>query len=153
MIDIYNLRRFLLLQMIKDARDVGSTLGLGRFPGGGNGNPLQYSCLKSPVDWSAWLATTTHIAHFPKVLQVLVDHSKHAFMVAVNVLFITVNTQKDAFCICSAWHAYYTCLKHNNFICRFIPVSHILPSNFPFKSHAKNCAKKRYPPFIPMSAF
>ena len=49
-------------------------------------------------------------------------------------------------------HAYYTCLKHNNFICRFIPVSHILPSNFPFKSHAKNCAKKRYPPFIPMSA-
>ena len=67
---------------------------------------------------------------------------------------ITGNTQKDAFCICSAWHAYHTCLKHNNFICGLIPVSHILPSNFPFKSHAKkNCAKKRYPPFIHMSPF
>ena len=28
----------------------GSILGLGRFPGGGNGNPLQYSCLGSPKD-------------------------------------------------------------------------------------------------------
>ena len=81
MIDIYNLKMFLLLQMIKDARDVGSILGLGRSPGGGNDNPLQYSCLENPVDRSAWLATTTHIAHFPKVLRVLVDHSKHAFMV------------------------------------------------------------------------
>ena len=28
--------------------DVGSILGLGRFPGGGHGNPLQYSCLENP---------------------------------------------------------------------------------------------------------
>ena len=31
-----------------DARDVGSILGLGRPHGGGNGNPLQYSCLENP---------------------------------------------------------------------------------------------------------
>ena len=31
-----------------DARDVGLTPGLGRSPGGGHGNPLQYSCLKNP---------------------------------------------------------------------------------------------------------
>ena len=30
-----------------DARDAGSIPGLRRFPGGGNGNPLQYSCLKN----------------------------------------------------------------------------------------------------------
>ena len=31
--------------------------GLGRSPGGGNGNPLQYSCLKNSMDREAWLAT------------------------------------------------------------------------------------------------
>ena len=40
-----------------DARDVGSIPGLGRFPGGGHGNPLQYSCLKNPRDREAWWAT------------------------------------------------------------------------------------------------
>ena len=31
-----------------NAGDLGSISGLGRFPGGGHGNPLQYSCLKNP---------------------------------------------------------------------------------------------------------
>ena len=39
-----------------DARDAGSVPGLGRLTGGGNGNPLQYSCLGSPVDRGAWRA-------------------------------------------------------------------------------------------------
>ena len=30
---------------------------LGRSPGGGNGNPLQYSCLRNPMDRGAWWAT------------------------------------------------------------------------------------------------
>ena len=38
-------------------RDMGSTPGLGRSPGGGHGNPLQYSCLGSPMDIGAWWAT------------------------------------------------------------------------------------------------
>ena len=33
----------------RDIRDTGSVLGLGRSPGGGQDNPLQYSCLKNPV--------------------------------------------------------------------------------------------------------
>ena len=33
-----------------DAGDTGSIPGLGRSPGGGNGSPLQYSCLKNPMD-------------------------------------------------------------------------------------------------------
>ena len=41
----------------EDARDAGSIPGLGRSPGVGNGNPLQYSCLKNPMDRGAWLAT------------------------------------------------------------------------------------------------
>ena len=35
-------------------RDVGPIPGLGRSPGGGHGNPLQYSCLENPMDWGAW---------------------------------------------------------------------------------------------------
>ena len=36
-----------------DGRDVGSISGFGRSPGGGNGNPLQYSCLENPMDGGA----------------------------------------------------------------------------------------------------
>ena len=39
-----------------DVRDVGLTPGLQRSPGGGHGNPLQYSCLENPMDREAcWL--------------------------------------------------------------------------------------------------
>ena len=37
--------------------DVSLIPGLGRFPGGGNGNPLQYSCLENSMDREAWQAT------------------------------------------------------------------------------------------------
>ena len=37
-----------------DIRDAGSIPGLGRSPGEGNGNPLQYSCLENPMDRGAW---------------------------------------------------------------------------------------------------
>ena len=37
-------------------RDVGSIPESGRSPGGGHGNPLQYSCLENPVDRGAWWA-------------------------------------------------------------------------------------------------
>ena len=40
-----------------DTRDVGSIPGLGRSPGEGNGNPLQYSCLQNPIDRGSWQAT------------------------------------------------------------------------------------------------
>ena len=40
-----------------DARGMGSIPGLGRSLGGGNGNPLQYSCLENSMDRGAWQAT------------------------------------------------------------------------------------------------
>ena len=40
-----------------DTRDAGLIPGLGRSSGGGNGNPLQYSCLENPVDRGVWWAT------------------------------------------------------------------------------------------------
>ena len=48
----------LVAQMVKasayNAADPGSIPGLGRSPGEGNGNPLQYSCLENPMDGGAW---------------------------------------------------------------------------------------------------
>ena len=61
----------------RNAGDLGSIPGLGRSPGEGNGNPLQYSCLENSMDGGAWWATVhgvaksqTRLSHFtyiPKV--------------------------------------------------------------------------------------
>ena len=45
-----------------DVRDTGSIPGSGRSPGGGHGNPLQYSCLEHPMDRGAWWATVYGVA-------------------------------------------------------------------------------------------
>ena len=42
--------------------DVSLIPGLGRFPGEGNGNPLQYSCLENPRDGGAWWAAVYGVA-------------------------------------------------------------------------------------------
>ena len=46
----------------RDARDVGSIFGSGRYPGEENGNPLQYSCLENLMDRGAWQATVPRVA-------------------------------------------------------------------------------------------
>ena len=43
--------------------------GLGRSPGEGNGNPLQYSCLENPVDRGAWNATVLGVTESLKHVQ------------------------------------------------------------------------------------
>ena len=45
-----------------NAGDLGSIPGLGRSAGGGNGYPLQCSCLGNPMDKEAWWATVHGIA-------------------------------------------------------------------------------------------
>ena len=51
----------LVAQMVKKSAcnvgDIGLIPGLGRNPGGGNGNPLQSSCLENAMDRGAWRAT------------------------------------------------------------------------------------------------
>ena len=44
------------------AGDTGLIPGLGRSPGEGNGNPLQYSCLENPMGRGAWRATVHRVA-------------------------------------------------------------------------------------------
>ena len=47
---------------VGDTRDLASIPGLGRSPGEGNDNPLQYSCLENPMDRGAWQATVHMVA-------------------------------------------------------------------------------------------
>ena len=50
-----------MAQMVKNLpalqEALGSTPGLGRSPGGGNGNPLQYFCLENPMNRGTWEST------------------------------------------------------------------------------------------------
>ena len=53
-------------EFICNAGGLGSIPGLGRSPGEGSGNPLQYSCLENPMDREAWQATVhgvTRVRH------------------------------------------------------------------------------------------
>ena len=45
-----------------DVGDVGSLPGSGRSPGGGHGNPLQYSCLENAMNRGAWRASVHRVA-------------------------------------------------------------------------------------------
>ena len=67
-----------------DARDTGSIPGLGRSPGGGNGSPLQFSCLKISMDRGAWQATVRGVT---KSRTQLSPHAKDlGLFVCVHVL-------------------------------------------------------------------
>ena len=46
----------------QDPGDAGLIPGLGRSPGGGNGNPFQYSCLENSMDRGTWWATVHGVA-------------------------------------------------------------------------------------------
>ena len=59
---------------IGDIREVVSIPGLGRFSGGGHGNPLQYSCLENPMDRGAWPTTVHGIAKIQTRLKRLSMH-------------------------------------------------------------------------------
>ena len=58
-----------------NAGDEGFIPGLGRSPGEGNGNPLQYSCLESPMDRGAWWATVHGVAELDMTKQL--SHGVH----------------------------------------------------------------------------
>ena len=55
-----------------DTRDVGLIPGLGRYPGGGHGNLLQYCCLEKPMNRGAWRVTVHEVTKSWKQLSIYV---------------------------------------------------------------------------------
>ena len=66
----------LVVKNLPPLRDVGLILGLGRSPGGGHGNPLQYSCLENPLDRGAWQATVHRVTKSQTQLKRLGTHAQ-----------------------------------------------------------------------------
>ena len=68
-----------------DIRDVGLIPGLGRSPGEGHGNPLQYSCLRNPLERGAWWVTVHRVTKSQMGLNRLSTHTK--LHMVVHVMF------------------------------------------------------------------
>ena len=74
-----------------NAGDVGSIPGLGRSPGEGNGNPVQYSCLGNPMDRGGWQATAREDC----------KRVRHDFIVDLKCCVSFRCTQSDTIlCVC-----------------------------------------------------
>ena len=67
-----------------NAGDPGSIPGSGRSPGGGHGNPLQYSCLDNPMDRGAWWATVHGVTNSQTQLKQLSTHAPGLWPVAAE---------------------------------------------------------------------
>ena len=67
-----------------DVRDANSIPGSGRSPGGGLGNPLQYSCLDNPTDGGPWQATVHRVTENWTRLKRLRTHTR-TLLIFVNV--------------------------------------------------------------------
>ena len=74
-----------------DIRDVSSVSGLGRSPGVGNGNPLQYSCQENSLGREAWLAIVHGVAK-----SVMTEHA-HTQIGNQSITIVTVNTLDPCF--------------------------------------------------------
>ena len=78
---------------------MGLTPVLGRFPGAGHGNPLQYSSLENPQDRGAWRATVHGVAESDTA-----EHTcRHVYMLIPN-LSAFLSTQ--GVCLCPDLHSY-----------------------------------------------
>ena len=76
-----------------NAGDLGLITGLGRSPGGGHGNPLQYSCLENLMDRGDWWATVHGVT---KSQTRLSDQAQHELVKLVSLL---KNEEGRKFCL------------------------------------------------------
>ena len=72
-------------------RDAGSISGSGRCPGGGHGNPLQYSCPENPMNRGVWRATAHRVTESQTRLK---QHSMHVCIMAATITRMHCNFKK-----------------------------------------------------------
>ena len=86
-----------------NAGDPGSIPGLGRSPGEGNGNPLQYSCLEDPMDGGAWWSTVHGVAKS----QTQLSDFTYTFTAPTNLCYHHI----DAAYYCSMYYQLNCCVS------------------------------------------
>ena len=95
--------------------DLGSIPELGRVPGEGNGNPLQYSCLGIPMGRGAWQATVHVVTEESDTTERLNQNTVHMLYVCAYG-YTHIQTEKDRnqlITSCSEWavsHLNYSCM-------------------------------------------
>ena len=99
-----------------NAGDLGSIPGLGRSPGEGNSNPLQYPCLENSMDWGAWRATVHRVT---RVGHDLATKPPPYWFLAKDAFLFTEALQKPSGC----FHPLLSLLKSS-----FYPLFYLLTS-------------------------
>ena len=114
-------------------RDAGSIPGLGRHPGGGNGNLLQYSCLENPMDRGAWWAMVHGVTKSWTWLKWLSTMSKEQYAensvpgALSTLISVESNHTKVLFFInITVWTTFK--IIENDFCCLLLP---FIPPLFP----------------------
>ena len=77
---------------VYNVRDLGSIPGLGRLPGEGNGNPLQYYCLENPMDGGAWCRLLCFNAILPNHPTLSLSHRVQKTVLYICVSFAVSHT-------------------------------------------------------------
>ena len=95
-----------------DVRDTGSIPILGRSPGKGNGNPLQYFCLENPIDRRAWQATVHGVTKSWTWLKWLRMH-------ACNILVL--HRKIDLYVLEYKWHPVWILCNNSWANCHMFP--------------------------------
>ena len=86
-----------------DIRDVGSIPGLGRSPGGGHVNPLQYSCLENPMDRGAWQAAVPRVTKSRRWLKQL-SMCMHSWFTVLCLFLLYSKVTQLSICIDIFFH-------------------------------------------------
>ena len=107
-----------------DIGDVGFILGWGRSPGGGHGNPLQYSCLENPMDRGAQWATVCRVAKSQTWLKQLKTQIEH-----VRLEFFSLMTLYWGTCLPAVLLLPQTCLQRH-----LINAAFILKLSYPWSN-------------------
>ena len=99
-----------------DIRDAGSILESGRSPGGGRGNPLQYSCLENPMDRGVWQAMVHRITKSQTRLKLLSPHTAHTWP------FLTTTIAEASHCNPCKHHSLESIFSIQHFFFSNLPV-------------------------------
>ena len=117
--------------------DMGSIPGSGRSPGGGLGNPLQYSCLENPMDRGAWWATVHRVAKSQTWLEQLSMHASILLHKLCNNAFIQSPMEKYfRLKIEFIWNGKDVCQRSSNVSYFFAVFLVTLTTGDTFKCHA-----------------
>ena len=102
-----------------DTGDAGSIPGWGRSPGEGNGNPLQYSCLRNPMDRGVWRATVhgvTKESGTTEQLSACTYTHTHTHTHSLSLSLSIVAKQSEYFL---SWFLYRNAYLLQNLLCKW----------------------------------